>query len=153
MTPSGREYLFAGDGRVGVEPVDKGHAGRELHRRNRLRRQPVEHHDQRAQTVAMRGDQDALAVKHGWEDVLAIIGESARDRILQAFTAGRVDVVTASPNVDLLLAPFLARIVLVEPGEIAIVAFVEGLVPLFRQAGLPHFRKRYVKRVLGADEG
>ena len=76
------------------------------------------------------------------EDVLAIIGERARNRILQAFAAGRADVVTAPPDVDLLLAPFLARIVLVEAGQIAVVAFVEGLIPLFRQAGLPHFGQR-----------
>ena len=89
----------------------------------------------------MRRDQDALAAKNWRKDVLAIIGKRARDRILQAFTAGWIDVVTAAPNVDLLLAPFLARIVFVEPGKIAIVAFVEGLIPLFRQAALPHSQR------------
>ena len=52
----------------------------------------------------------------------------------------------------LLLAPFLARIVLVEADEFAVVALVERLVPAFGQAGLPHLGQREGQRVLGADE-
>ena len=40
----------------------------------------------------------------------------------------------------LLLAPFLARVVLVEPGKIAVVALVERLILKLRQAGLRQFR-------------
>ena len=42
---------------------------------------------------------------------------------------------------DLLLAPFLARVVLVEAGEVAIVALVERLVAGDRQVGLAELRR------------
>src|SRR6202012_1952848 len=57
------------------------------------------------------------------------------------------------PFVHLLLAPLLARIVLVQSDKIAVVALVEGLIPFLRQAGQPHFGQRECKRALGADQG
>ena len=64
--------------------------------------------------VAVRRDQHPLAAQHRRQNVLAVIGERAGDGVLEALAAGRLDVIAAPPLVDLLLAPFLARVVLVE---------------------------------------
>ena len=52
---------------------------------------------------------------------------------------------------DLLLAPFLTRIVLVEAGEIAVVALVERLVPDGFEARLARLLKHQVERLLRAQ--
>ena len=52
----------------------------------------------------------------------------------------------------LLLAPFRARLVLVEPGEIAVVALVERLVLDHRRFGLAHLVQHQVERALRALE-
>ena len=52
----------------------------------------------------------------------------------------------------LLLAPFLARVVLVEADEIAIVALVERLVLEHRNFGLAQFLQHQVERALRAHE-
>ena len=51
---------------------------------------------------------------------------------------------------DLLLAPFLAGVVLVQAGEIAVVALVEREVFFGRQAGLAELGQRQIERVLRA---
>src|SRR5262249_18444627 len=71
---------------------------------------------------------------------------------LEALAARRRHVVGAAPDMDLLLAPALARIVLVEAGEIAIVAFVEREVFPGREAGLADLREQQIERMLGARE-
>jgi hypothetical protein len=48
------------------------------------------------------------------------------------------------------LSPFLSRIVLVEAGQIAIVAFVQRLVAQGLQSGLPHLAEQDVERALRA---
>src|SRR5271169_2927863 len=100
----------------------------------------------------MRRHQNTLAAKNGGENVLTIIGERAGDGVLETFPAGRLDVVTAPPFVNLLLAPFLARIVLVEADEIAVVALVERLIAAFGQAGQAQFGEGQIERMLGADQ-
>ena len=97
-------------------------------------------------------DQHTLAAQHVRQDVLAVIGKSARDSVLQALAAGRGHVIAATPQMDLLLAPFLAGVVLVEPAKIAIIALVERLVPMLWQARLRHFGKREGKRMLCAGQ-
>jgi hypothetical protein len=55
--------------------------------------------------------------------------------------------------VDLLLAPFLAGVILVEAGEIAIVTLVERLVADHLEIGLADAVEHdQVQRVLGADQ-
>ena len=54
---------------------------------------------------------------------------------------------------DLFFAPFLARIVLVEADEVAVVAFVQRLIAELGQAFLSHFRERQREGVLSANEG
>jgi hypothetical protein len=56
------------------------------------------------------------------------------------------------PDLHLRRAPALARVVLVEAGEIAVVALVERLVGGGRQAGLAEFAERERERVLRADQ-
>ena len=53
---------------------------------------------------------------------------------------------------DLLLAPLLAGVILVEADEVAVVALVQRLVPGDRKAGLADLGERQVERALGADE-
>ena len=77
-----------------------------------------------------------LAAQHMRLHVVQIIGPDARAGVLQALAAGRRDVVGAAPDMHLLLAPFGAGVVLVEAGEVAIVALVERLVADGLQAGL-----------------
>ena len=64
-----------------------------------------------------------------------VIRQRARQRILQALAAGRRHVVGAAPDQHLVLAPFLAGVILVEAGEIAVVAFVER--EIFRRSASP----------------
>src|SRR5260370_7642210 len=96
----------------------------------------------------MRGDEHALPIQHGRQDVLAIIGKGARDRVLEALAAGRRDVVAAPPDLHLLLAPALTGIILVEAVEIAVVALVERLVGARRQSRLAALFHAHPPRVL-----
>ncbi len=48
----------------------------------------------------------------------------------------------------LLLTPFLAGVVLVEAGQITVIALVQGLIAHDRNAGLAHFGKREIERAL-----
>ena len=114
--------------RIGAKPVDDRHAGIEFALEYLLRRQALDRHDQRAQRIAVRRDQHALAREHIRLDVVHVIGQRAGQRIFQAFAAGRRHIIGAAPDMDLLFAPFLARVVLVEAGQIAIIALVQGLV-------------------------
>ena len=76
----------------------------------------------------MGGDEHALAAQDVRLDVVDVVGPDAGAGVAERLAAGRRDGVGAAPDVDLLLAPFRARVVLVEAGEIAVVALVERLV-------------------------
>jgi hypothetical protein len=117
-----------------------------------LARQFVEVHDDRAQAVAVRGDDDGLALANVRQNLALEIGERARRRVFQALAArprwGYV--VAAAPDVDLLLAVLFAGFVLVQALEVAVVALVQGLVALGRQAGLAEHVEHDGQGVLGA---
>ena len=76
----------------------------------------------------MGGDEHGLAGLDQRGDLGLVIGQDTGRRILEAFAARRGHVIGAAPDMDLLLAPFFPRVILVEPGEIAIVALIERLV-------------------------
>ncbi len=76
----------------------------------------------------MGGDQNGLLAQHMWLDGVKVIGPDARAGVLQAFAARRRDVIGTAPDVNLFLTPLCAGVILVETGEIAIVALVQGLV-------------------------
>src|SRR5262245_10481961 len=139
--------------RIRLEPIDHGHAGAELALEDLLRRQAVEHHHQRAQRIAVCRHQHALAAQHARLDLLDVVGQHACRGILQAFAAGRRDVVGAAPDMHLLSAPLLARVVLVEARELAVVALVERLVLEHRNRFLPEFVEHEVEGALRALEG
>jgi hypothetical protein len=109
-------------------------------------------HDQRAQRIAVRRDDDLLAAHDGRQDVEDVVGPDAGAGILQRLAAGRRHVIGTAPDLDLLLAPLGARIVLVEAGEVAIVALVQGKVADRRQIGLAELAEDQLQRVLGAGE-
>jgi hypothetical protein len=98
-------------------------------------------------------DQHGLAAQHAGQDLGHVVGPDAGAGVLEALAAGRRHVVGAAPDVDLLLAPFLAGVVLVEAGEIAIVTLVERLVADHLEIGLADaLEDDQVQRVLGADQ-
>src|SRR6516162_317001 len=79
---------------------------------------------------------------------MQVVRPDAGAGIAQGLAARRRDGVGASPGMDLLLAPFLARVILVEAGEIAVVALVERLVSQRLQAGLAELIEHDVERAL-----
>src|SRR5262249_56273838 len=100
-----------------------------------------------AQAMAVRRDKDALARLKRRNDRLLVIRDRARDRVLQAFrfryldpgiaaiTAHAVGVVVRqrrrrnvvgpAPDLDLLGSDLVDHLLLVEPGEPAIVALIQ----------------------------
>jgi hypothetical protein len=66
--------------------------------------------------------------------------------------ATRRDIVAAAPDVHLLLAPALAGIILVEAGEIAVIALVQSLVADGLQLLLAEHVQNDAERVLGSLE-
>ncbi len=86
-------------------------------------------------------------------DFLIVIGQHARHRILEAFAAGRRNVIGPAPDMDLILAPFLAGFVLVEAGQVAIVALVERLVPGDGKRGLAEFGRGSASWCSGRGSG
>src|SRR5665811_1372068 len=93
-----------------------------------------------------------LTAQHARQDFLDVIGQHARGGVAQTLAAGRRDVVGAAPDVHLLLAPFLARVVLVETDQLAVVALIERLVLEHGNFGLAQFLQHEVERALRADE-
>jgi hypothetical protein len=65
-----------------------------------------------------------------------VIGQHPRGGVLQALAARRRHVVGPPPDMDLLLAPFRAGVVLVEARQLAVVALVQRHVAMSRQGGL-----------------
>src|SRR5262249_24645429 len=76
----------------------------------------------------------------------------ARQGVLQALAARRRHVIGAAPGMDLLLAEASRRVLLVEAGELAIIALVEGAVADRLESRLTDFLEDQRQRVLGADE-
>lgn len=100
----------------------------------------------------MRRHQDVFAFFQFRQDVLVEVRRHARDDILQAFAAGGRHIVGAAPDVHLLLAEFLAGLVLVEAGQVAVVALTQVVV-FHGWRVLPHLAQRQRRRGIGALEG
>src|SRR5258706_10821671 len=86
----------------------------------------------------MRRDDDIFSGLHLRPDHLVVVGQRPRRRVLEALTAWRRDVIAAAPDVHLLLAPAAPRIVLIEAGQVAIIALVQRLVLVCFEAALAH---------------
>ena len=107
--------------------------------------------DERAQAVAVRGDEDVFALTQFGRDVAVPIGQNAGDGVFQAFTdryfsrrnfavatvvcrvvfacfvdGGRRHVEAAAPDVDLVVAVFGGGFGFVQSLQAAIVAFVQA---------------------------
>ena len=116
------EHFLGSDGRVGVELVDHGNARREVEREDLFLGQAVEHHDKRTQRVAMGSDQHLFAAQDPGQDFRQVVRPDAGTGVAQAFAARRRYVVGATPDVDLLLTPLGAGVILVEAGKITVIA-------------------------------
>ena len=100
----------------------------------------------------MRGHQGAFAAQHAGQDLLHVVRQRARQRVLEAFAAGRRHVIGTAPDQHLLLAPLLAGVILVETGQIAIVALVQRQVLVGLQPGLAELGEHQIERVLSAGQ-
>ena len=94
----------------------------------------------------MSRHQRALAPHDTRQNLLNVVRQHAGRGVAQALAAGRRDVVGAPPDVHLLFAPALARVVLVEADEVAIVALVERLVGQHRNVALAHLFHNEIER-------
>src|SRR5262249_34677032 len=98
-------------------------------------------------------DQHLLAAHHMRLDLVQVIRPDPGAGIPERFPAGRRDGIGAPPDVDLLLAPFLTGVVLVEAGEVAIVALVQRLVLERLEARLAELIEHDVERPLRPLQG
>src|SRR5262245_48473684 len=96
----------------------------------------------------MRRDEDIAIGRNLRPDLALVVGQYALGGILQALATWRRNIKAAPPSMHLLLAPAFARLILVEPGKIAVVALVEPLIAAHRQSRLPEFREHDVKGTL-----
>lgn len=75
---------------VAVERIDERHARGNVDLEDLLWREPLELHDERAQRVAVRGDEHALASEHLRADDLLEVGPGAGDAVLQTLGIGQL---------------------------------------------------------------
>ena len=116
-----------------IQPIDKRYAGREFELHDLIGGQPVKRHDERAKRIAVGGDQRRARPGAHRLDLLHCNRATCAPRILQALAARRRHLVGAAPDLHLLLTPFVAGVVLVEAGQIAVVAFVQRQIAGDRQ--------------------
>src|SRR6185369_9447560 len=139
-----------------VDVVDERHAGSDVELEHLVARELVELHHDRAQAVAVGGDEHVPAGGDLGKDPFFEIRERARGSVFEAFAFRRSDVVASPPDVDLLLAVLLGGFRLVESLQGAVVALVERLVALDRNSvrakPVEHDAKRFLRaRKIGRE--
>jgi hypothetical protein len=100
----------------------------------------------------MRGDEHARAAQNHRQDFLQIIGEHARGSVLEALASRRGLIIGATPDEHLLGTPFLARVILVEANQIAVVPLIERLILENGNIRLPQLFQHQRERALCADQ-
>src|SRR4029453_16436021 len=100
----------------------------------------------------MRCNKYRLAAQHMRLHLMQVVGPYPGAGVLQALAAGWRHVVGTAPDMDLLLAPLPAGVILVQAVEIAIVTLVEGLVPNGLQIALTCSIKNVLAGILRADQ-
>src|SRR5262245_21564851 len=146
--PLRSQIEFRRDRRISIQMEDQRHASCKLPFQDLLGVEALQHHHQRAQRIAMRGHEHVLAAQHARQNFLDVVRQHARRGILEALAARRRHVIGAPPDLDLLLAPFLARIVLVKAREVTVITLVERQVLDHRDVALAHLLKDEVERTL-----
>lgn len=76
----------------------------------------------------MGSDNNVLALLDQRQDLLVVVRPDPLRGQLQTLTTGGRDIVRPSPDVNLVLAPLLPRVILVETAKLAVVTLVESLV-------------------------
>mmetsp|Transcript_68536 Transcript_68536/g.201160 ORF Transcript_68536/g.201160 Transcript_68536/m.201160 type:complete len:296 (+) Transcript_68536:164-1051(+) len=177
--PAGREVRLVGLDRleVLVEVVDQGGAGRDLEAGDVVIGDALDELEDRADGVAVRADEDGLALLQLGGDGLLPVGHHAGDGVLQALRlrdllrlqvgvlrvlggvvlALRVDlrrrhVEAAAPHQHLVRAVLLHGLLLVQAGEAAVHALVQAPGLLHRHVLLVGVLQGEVARPVGALE-
>lgn len=122
------QNLLVNDLAVRVDLVDDRDTGRKLRVDDLLTGHVLESHDHGAERVAVGSNKDRLALLDSGLDVLLEEGEHTLSSELQRLAARGDDVVRTAPGVHLLLTELGTSVVLVEAGELTVVALVQGLV-------------------------
>ena len=147
--------MLVGDVPVAVEGIGAGHAGGDVDLQDLVGREVLELHHERAQAVAVGGDENALFGLELGLDVLLEVGPGTGDGVLEALgvgevllrhlaklcldvgialvawlECGRLDVKGATPDEDLVLAVLSSCVGLVKALQGPVVALIEapGLV-------------------------
>ncbi len=131
------KLLILGNVTRGRQAVDLGGCGGKLAIEDLVFGELLERHDQGAQRIAVRGDDDVLAGGDFGPDELLIEGNDAGLRCLSGSRRRGGDVEAAAPGRDLVFAPAGFRFILVEACELAIVALVQGGVAMISMSSLP----------------
>jgi hypothetical protein len=165
-----RKVVALERGEVVVELVDDGLAGRDLEAGDVGVGDAREVLHQRAERIAVSGDEHGLAGAQGRGDRGLVIGQDAGDGVLEALgrrngdpgvarIAGEIEraarfqhrrrgVEAAAPDLHLVLAVLGRRLGLVQPGKPAVVTLVQAPVLGF---GNPHAACRLEREVERAD--
>src|SRR5262249_31845182 len=97
-----------------VNLIDDRHAGRQVQVQHLLAAELIEVHDNRAQAVAVGRDEYVFSRLHRRKNLRREIRQGAGRGVFQAFPARRRDVVTAPPDVYLLVAEAFSGLSFVE---------------------------------------
>jgi hypothetical protein len=123
------ERALAQHGAVRIELVDQRDPGCQLQARDLVRVELVELHHDRPVGVAVRDNQDVLALADVAEDGTLVERQGAGGGVLEGLAVGGRGRERPAPDVDLLVAVPCGGFGLVESLEVAVVALVERLVP------------------------
>src|SRR5438034_6919464 len=100
----------------------------------------------------MSRDDHALTAEHRGENFLAIIGENPGDRVLQAFPPRRTDIIGATPEIHLFIAPFPYCIVFIEARKHAVITLVHRSIALGFEIRCTEFGENQLQSMPRADE-
>ena len=122
------QNLLVRDLAVLIDLVDNRHARSKLRLDDLIARHLLEIHDQCTQRVAVSRHKDRLACFDRGQNVFPVIRQNTVGRQLEGLATRRAHIERTAPFVHLLLTPLLARIVLVQSRELAVVTLIQGLI-------------------------
>jgi len=128
--------------------VQERNSGGDVQLDHLLLRQLVKVHHQRAQAVAVCGDEHILPLCKAWGDLHFPVRQHPCGGIFQALAVWGLDVIAPAPELDLGVSVLLCGLGLVQPLKIAVVPFVQRLIEVRRDPGLPDDFQHDAERVV-----